>query len=67
MHYLITFIIDRNEYDRRRFDTRQEALNHFNWLFNLPARDHNWDKIQLWEINEGATPAATLLDEKKGL
>lgn len=65
MYYLILFIINGSEYDRRRFSTKAEAQGHFNWLFNLPARDHNWDKIQLWEIDEDET--GKLLDEKKGL
>jgi hypothetical protein len=65
MYYLVLFIINGSEYDRRRFETKSEAEGHFSWLYNLPARDHHWDMIQLWEVNEGSP--GKLLGERKGL
>ena len=67
MYWLIEFKMNRSgdAYDERRFESQSEAKGAFYRLFGLPARDHVWEWIQLWEISEGVP--AKLLDEKRGL
>jgi hypothetical protein len=67
MYWLIQFKMIRHgsAYDERRFENKQQAHGEFYRIFGLPARDHVWEWLQLWEISD--TGPAKLLDEKQGL
>jgi hypothetical protein len=67
IYYLVRQCMDRHSYyDERRFESKAGGDEEFNRLYDLPARDHNWEYLQLWEIDESKTPPGTLLREERG-